>query len=494
MKTEIISTKSEDVKDKLLVIPLYEEELQDTIKNPKSRFESLLKELISDTGFKAEHMQLHFLNTPIEIKTKRVLLAGLGKISEIDLERIRKLFGAVLNKIKDGKITSFTTNLPNKGNNLSLDGIATSVIEGIELADYSFDKYKTEKKDYQGIEKYSIIIQAKPEEAKKILTNTKTICDNVKFVRDLVNESGSNLTPIKLVKHAEKISKDAKLKCTVINEKQMESLGLNLILNVAKSGNYPPRLVILEYKGDGASKENVMLVGKGITFDSGGLDLKPALGMENMKMDMAGAGAVLGIMKSVAELKIKKNIIGVIPTCENLIGTKAYKPGDIITSYSKLNVEILNTDAEGRLVLGDAIAYGIEKYKPKFVIDLATLTGACLIVFGEYVAGLIANDDKLANSLFSAGEKTYERVWQLPLYEEYKEMVKSEIADIKNIGHKQGYAGTITGAAFISKFVGNTPWAHLDIAGTAWSESEREYIPKGGTGFGVRLITKLLEE
>ncbi|MEK6808885.1 MAG: aminopeptidase, partial [Nanoarchaeota archaeon] len=245
--------------------------------------------------------------------------------------------------------------------------------------------------------------------------------------------------------------------------------------------------------GNTSSKDNVMIVGKGITFDSGGLDIKTASGMETMKMDMAGAGAVLGVMSTIAELKLKRNVIGVIPTCENLISPKSYKPGDIITAYNKTTVEVLNTDAEGRLILGDAIAYGIDKYKPKLLIDLATLTGACLVVFGEYVSALVSNDDDLSERLFSAGQRTFERVWRLPLYDEYKEMIKSDIADIKNIGHKSGYAGTLTGAAFINRFVNKTKWAHLDIAGTAWSEGEQDYISKGGTGYGVRLLTEFLE-
>jgi len=194
------------------------------------------------------------------------------------------------------------------------------------------------------------------------------------------------------------------------------------------------------------------------------------------------------------QLRLKKNVIGVIPASENLIGPKSYKPGDIIISYSKQSVEVINTDAEGRLVLGDAISYGIEKYNPKYVIDMATLTGAVLVIFGECVAGIVSNNDYIAKALYDAGQQSFERVWQLPLYEEYKEMIKSDIADIKNIGHKSGYAGTITGAAFIQRFARDTPWVHIDIAGTAWSESEHEYISKGGTGYGVRLITKMLEK
>ena len=487
MKTEIISAKFEDVKDKILVLPLYEEDLQEIIKNPKSDFERLVKEVVSDAGFKAEHMQFLFVNT--NLKTKRILLAGLGKKNEINLEKIRAVFGNAVKRVKSEKVTGFTAKLPES--NLGQEEVFTAAIEGIELGEYAFDKYKTEKNGAVRIERYSIISQGKNLDS--ALANAKNICNNVKFVRDIVNEPGSALTPLHIAEHAEKIAREFKLKCTILDEKEMEKLGMNLILNVSRASSVPPRLITLEYNGDSSSKEKIMLVGKGITFDSGGLDLKNAIGMETMKMDMAGAGAVLGIMKSIAQLGLKRNVVGVIPTCENLIGPKSYKPGDVIVSYNKTTVEVLNTDAEGRLVLGDAIAYGIEKFKPKYVIDLATLTGAVLIVFGENVAGMVSTDDKLSEKLFEAGQETFERVWRLPLYDEYKEMVKSDIADIKNIGHKSGYAGTITGAAFIQRFAGTTPWAHLDIAGTAWAESERDYVSKGGTGFGVRLIAKMLE-
>lgn len=491
MDAKIISTRFEDVEDKVVVVPIYEEALQEIIKSPRNKFEAILKEVVGDTGFKAEHKQLHLMNTLGIIKSKLVLLAGLGKKSEVDSERIRKLYGVIVKRIKSLKITSFTLLLPQPLNIMNVEDILAYVVEGVELGDYINDKYKSEKKDYKGVERYNII--SDNHNAEKIIKKAKIICKNTLFVREIVNESGSSLTPLKIAQHSLEISKRFKLKCNVLDEKELESLGLNLILSVGKAGNYPPRLIIIEYNGDTSSKDNVMIVGKGITFDSGGLDIKTASGMETMKMDMAGAGAVLGVISTIAELKLKRNVIGVIPTCENLIGPKSYKPGDIITAYNKTTVEVLNTDAEGRLVLGDAIAYGIDKYKPKLLIDLATLTGACLVVFGEYVSALVSNDDDLAERLFSAGQRTFERVWKLPLYDEYKEMIKSDIADIKNIGHKSGYAGTLTGAAFINRFVNKTKWAHLDIAGTAWSEGEQDYISKGGTGYGVRLLTEFLE-
>ncbi len=490
MKAEIANKKLDEIQDKIIVLPIYEEDFAEKIKSPKTKLDSLVKDVLSETGFKAEYKQLYILNTSGELKSKRVLLAGLGKKAEISAEKIRKLYGYCLKAVKQEKISGFTAILP-FAEKISKEEILTAAIEGIELADYVFDKYKSEKKN-NSIERYTIVSDS--TNGKNILQKTKEICDNVKFVRDLVNESGSNVTSLKIAEYAQEIAKEFKLGITIIDEKEMEKLGMNLLLAVGRAGHYPPRLVILEYKGNPSSDEKFMVVGKGITFDSGGLDIKSASGMETMKMDMAGAATTLAIMKSVAQRKIRKNIIGIIPTCENMIGPKSYKPGDVLISYSKVSVEVLNTDAEGRLVLGDAIGYGIEKYKPKFLIDLATLTGACLVCLGETVAALVSNDDKLAKCLFESGEKISERVWQLPYYEDFKEMIKSDIADIKNIGHTKGYGGTITGASFIGKFVGDTPWIHLDIAGTAWAESEKDYQTKGGTGWGVRLITKFFEE
>jgi len=489
MKAEITNKKLEEIQDKIILLPIYEEEFAEKIKSPKTKLDSLIKEVLSETGFKAEYKQLYILNTSGELKSKRILLAGLGKKSEISLDKIRKLYGSALKAVKQEKISSFTAILPS-AEKISKEDLLNAVVEGIELGDYSFDKYKSEKKT-GSIDKYTLVADSFDG---KTLSRAREICDNVKFVRDLVNESGSNLTSLKIVEHAQDIAKEFKLGITIIDEKEMEKLGMNLLLAVGRAGAYPPRLIIMEYKGNPSSDEKAMIVGKGITFDSGGLDIKSASGMETMKMDMAGAGTVLAIMKSIAQRKIRKNIIGVIPTCENMVSSKSYKPGDVLISYSKVSVEVLNTDAEGRLVLGDAIGYGIEKYKPKYIIDLATLTGACLICLGETVAALVTNDDKLGKKVYETGEKISERVWQLPYYDDFKDLIKSDIADIKNIGHGKGYGGTITGASFIGKFVGETPWIHLDIAGTAWAESEKDYQTKGGTGWGVRLLTKFFED
>ena len=307
-----------------------------------------------------------------------------------------------------------------------------------------------------------------------------------------MNECATNFHTKHFVELAKFMAKKYNLKVKVLDAKKILKEGLNLIHAVGNGSKYPPYLVILEYLGDPASEDKFVVVGKGVTFDTGGLNLKPSKHIQGMHQDMAGAATVIGIMKSLSELNIKKNVIGVIPTVENMIGPDAYKPNDIIKAYNGQSVEIGNTDAEGRLILADAISYAIEKYSPKLVIDLATLTGAIIYALGHTVCGMFSNSREYSEKMFSAGQKTFERVWELPTYEDYMENLKSEFADIKNVG-PSGVAGAINGAMFLKSFVGNTPWIHLDIAGVAFLEKDDGYLPVGGTGFGVRLVIEFLK-
>ena len=290
--------------------------------------------------------------------------------------------------------------------------------------------------------------------------------------------------------------KKNKLKIKILNEKQIQKEKLNLIYNVGKGSSNPPRLIIVEYNGNPKSKEKIALVGKGLTYDSGGLNLKPTGYIETMKLDMGGAATVLGAFKTAVELKIKKNIVLVIGTAENAIDANSYKPGDVIKSYDGKTVEIKNTDAEGRLVLADSLAYLQKNYKPTHIIDLATLTGACLVALGPSLIAILGNDDKMKEEIFNSSQKTNDKGWHLPIYDEHREMNKSQIADIKNLGGK--YAGTITAAAFLESFINKeVKWTHLDIAGAAFSESSKieKYIPSyGGTGIGVRLLIDYLSK
>ncbi len=367
---------------------------------------------------------------------------------------------------------------------------AIALIEGAVLGSYIFTKYKSEKpKTVTTAEVVSKNITKK--EAKDIAS----VCESINYARDLVNDNANEIFPERLAEEALSIaSLSDDITCTVLTDKEIKEKGLSLLYAVGQGSPYPPRLAILEYMGNPESKKNIAIVGKGITFDSGGQNLKPTAHIETMRCDMAGAAAVLGLMKALAGLKPGVNVTGVVPAAHNAIDSTSYLPGDTYKSYSGKTVEILNTDAEGRLALADAISYCIKNFSPTEIIDLATLTGSILSALGDTIAGLFSNNDALADKLFQSGEKTGERLWRLPIYDEHREAIKSDIADIRNISKlKKGHAGSITAAAFIESFVNNLPWAHLDIAGTAFNEGEvRGEVPKFGTGFGIRLLMDYL--
>ncbi|MBN2188058.1 MAG: leucyl aminopeptidase [Chitinispirillaceae bacterium] len=372
---------------------------------------------------------------------------------------------------------------------LALPAEARAGIEGALLGAYAFVKYKSEKPArldaLECVGAGLTLRQARAVEA---------VCSAVSYARDLVNENASVMTPQALAREARAVARQGGMRVTVLDEKGIARKGLGLLAAVGQASSAPPRLIVLEYTGRRSSKEKTAIVGKGITFDSGGQNLKPTGHIESMRLDMAGAAAVLGAMKAVAALRPKVNVIGCVAAAHNAIGSSSYFPGDIYSSLAGKTVEICSTDAEGRLVLADAIAYCIQRFRPAQIIDLATLTGGILFALGEYVAGLFSNDDRLSSALFASGEASGERLWRFPLYKEYRDSLKGDFADLRNLsGFKKGYAGSITGAAFIQEFVGDVPWAHLDIAGTAWNEGEpRGEVPKYATGFGVRLLVDYL--
>ena len=303
-----------------------------------------------------------------------------------------------------------------------------------------------------------------------------------------MNRPSNDKTPIMLSDEARRMAGRFGLSCEILNEAAIKRLKMGGLLGVAKGSKEPPRFIILGHNKNAKNLDTIVIIGKAITFDSGGISIKPSENMEKMKYDMSGGAAVMGAMQAAARLKIPLRIIGLIPAAENLPSGAAQKPGDIVRMHDGKTVEIISTDAEGRMILGDALSYA-KSYKPKAVIDLATLTGACVIALGNDAIGMMGTDDKLKDKVKEAGELSYERVWELPLWEEYGELIKSDIADIKNVGGRP--AGTITGGYFLSRFIEKTQWVHLDIAGTAWEEKGRPYKPKGATGVGIRLLSEL---
>lgn len=356
-------------------------------------------------------------------------------------------------------------------------------MEGLLLNDYKFDKYKSEKDEFK-VEEINFISKKRYDEKAEEL---KTIVNNVNLTRDLVNESSQVLTPEEFAKRGKQIAKELKLECEVLTEREIGKKGLNLIQTVGGSSKNQPRVLIIKYMPN-KNGRIYGLVGKGITYDTGGYSLKPSNAMTDMKGDMGGAATILGAIKSIAELKMDKNVVAVIPLAENVISDRAYRPGEIFKSYNGKTVEIINTDAEGRLVLADALTL-IQEYKPETVIDAATLTGSIIVALGNKLIGMFGNDEEVQEKIFQIGERTYERAWKMPIYEEHEESLKSEFADLKNVGNKVGDASNA--AAFLKSFVREkTKWAHLDLAAAALSEKRDYYWPTLGTGKGVRLLVE----
>jgi leucyl aminopeptidase len=352
---------------------------------------------------------------------------------------------------------------------------------------YKFKKYKQDKEAAAGIERFTLI--GKPRKAFfNAVSRLAATVSAVNFARDLINTPANDMTPAILAKTARGIAK-GKVSLQVLDRKDAERAGMGAYLSVARGSAEPPKFIVLKYHGGKGAP--IALIGKSITFDSGGISIKPGEGMEKMKYDMAGGAVVLAVIRAAAEMRLPVNLVAALPAAENLPSGSASKPGDVVRSVSGKTVEIISTDAEGRLVLADAIGY-VKKLKPRFIIDVATLTGACSVALGNEAIAMMGNDSGLMERLKAAGEEVYERVWQMPLYDEYLDYIKSDVADIKNSGGKTG--SLVTAGYFLKEFAGDTPWVHLDIAGTAWTEKDRPYIGKGPTGVGVRLLLNFLKE
>lgn len=416
------------------------------------------------------------------------IYCGLGRKKKCTDSTIRTAAGRAVRKATELKRKKVS--LVDPGISRGINTFAKALLEGAILASYSFTKYKTEKPET--LQTFELVTQAV---SKREAQNVAVVCNSIFFTRDLVNDNASVVIPKKLAQEARKIASSCTaMTCTVLTEKEIERKGLGLLKAVGQGSPYPPRLVVLHYKGSKKSRESTALIGKGITFDSGGLNLKPSGHIETMRCDMSGAAAVLGTMKAIAALKPAINVTGVVSAAYNAIDGTSYIPGDIYKSFSGKNVEILNTDAEGRLALADAISYCIKYYKPTEIIDMATLTGAIVTALGSMYAGLFSNNDLLSRKLVAAGEKCGERLWRMPLNDDHVESMKSEIADLRNISKlPKGQASSSTAAAFLQSFVEEVPWAHLDIAGVAFNDRDNNgEIPKFGTGFGVRLLMSYL--
>jgi leucyl aminopeptidase len=451
--------------------------------------------LLREGEFTGKSKQQSVLHTQGRLQAKKVVLTGLGKPQNLTLEGLRQAAGSTALYARGLRANTIAAAIHGAAHGpAEPSDVAQALAEGMVLALYRFDKFKTEESDRQDIAALTLVANAREQTraAQQGAEIGRILGDSTNFARSLVNHPSNEMTPTILAEQARQMAKECDLKCEVLDRKDMEKLRMGLLLGVAQGSEQPPKFIILEHRGGKRSQGNIVFVGKGITFDSGGISIKSAEGMERMKYDMSGGAAVLGALRASALLKIPQNVIGLIPATENLPSGKATKPGDVHRAMNGKTAEIINTDAEGRLILGDALAYAA-RYRPIACVDLATLTGACVVALGHEAIGMMGNSqgEELMDRLRRAGMRTGERVWQLPLWDEYLEHVKSDVADVKNVGMGRA-AGTIAGAAFLVKFVDGYPWVHLDIAGTAWADREQAYKPKGGTGVGVRLLTQML--
>jgi leucyl aminopeptidase len=457
---------------------------------------------IGSGDFRGKRGDSLLFHAPSIAPIRRVLLLGLGDESALRADGLRRAAGSAVAVGQARRAVRVAFLVPTL-RRLKPALQAQALAEGAILATYRFDRYKSKREDAPApIDSFTLVFEraADVRVAREAARQGVVLAEAQNLARDLSNEPANELPPVALAREAEKVARAAGLLCRVLDVPEMRKRGMGGILGVGLGSANPPRLIVLEYgatpkrRGTAArrapARPTVCIVGKGITFDSGGISIKPAAGMHEMKHDMSGAATVVGLLQAAAKLKLPLHVVGVIAAAENMPSGTAYRPGDVLKTASGQTVEILNTDAEGRVVLSDALHFARTEYAPDAIVDLATLTGACVVALGKWCSGLFSNDDRLAGQLLQAGETTAERVWRMPLWDDHREAIRGEVGDIKNTGGRDG--GAITAAAFLSCFVEKTPWAHLDIAGTAWADKPNPYQPRGATGVGVRLLAEWL--
>ncbi|NNG01766.1 MAG: leucyl aminopeptidase [Desulfobacteraceae bacterium] len=487
----MISLKSIDLSKKKvsnLVVPVCE----DAPIHDRKALLSLIEQARIIGNFKGGAKEVLTLYDVPGAKVHRITFIGLGELNKIDLEKLRVFTGKAVRLNADDKQTQLTIAAPVPAKlGVAPDDLFTSLCEGVVLGNHTFSVYK--KSEKPGLKKADILTTADLVKAcGTVPEKTSAICRGTILARDWVTTPSNDKKPATLATSIKSAASKTGLKVTVLDEKELKQKKFGAMLAVSAGSNNKPRLVILDHKPKKVVK-TIVLVGKGVTFDSGGINLKPSAGMELMKSDMAGAAAVAGTLISIATLKPDARVIGVLPLVENMPSGTATRPGDIITSFAGKTVEIGNTDAEGRLILADAIAYANKIYKPDTIIDMATLTGACVMALGEKIAGVFTHNENLARQIVAAGGHTQERCWQMPMPDDYREYMKSKFADICNMSSSR-WGGAITAALFLSAFAESVSWAHIDIAGVAYSDKGSDYCGPGGTGFGVRLLNRVIEQ
>lgn len=478
-----------DAKADVLLLPIFEgPDAGPGVKDVAHALRADLMEACRDNGVKGKLGETLSVPSLGRIPARSVMLVGLGRRSEAKIAQIRRAAGSAA-----GKLTGFdavATTLGQVGR--SPDAAAQAVVEGLLLGGYRFDRYKTEKKKANRTGPKKILLLGKASDSRKVgasVARAEVVGAAVALARDLVNTPSRDATPEVMARHARQLSKKAGLGVKVWSPTELAKGRFGGIIGVGQGSANSPRLVELTYKGARATEAPIVLIGKGITFDSGGLSIKDAKNMESMKMDKGGASAIMATMRAIASLKPKINVVAIVPFAENMPSGSAQRPGDVIHHRNGKTSEVLNTDAEGRLILADALALAVEK-KPSAIIDAATLTGACMVALGKDVSGVFGNDKALVRDVLAAGEAEDEPSWELPLFKGYRKDIDSHVADIKNIGSP--YGGAITAALFLKEFVGDTPWVHIDIAGPAWGDPANALGPKGATGVPVRTLVRFV--
>lgn len=503
MHVKVKQSRIENEPAEVLVLSHYEDEsaLEHETAVADRMLQGALRDLLKSGEFEGKSNQTALLHTQGKMPAKRVLLVGLGKKKDAGLDTVRQAMGTAVKRVRQVGAKSFIT--PVHGRSLlrtSVRELTQAMTEGAILGGYQFTAYRSNGLDeLKDVERMTIVesqadsVTAVKEGARRGLAAAEAAV----FVRDLCNHPSNVMTPSRIAAEAKKIAKEHGVRVKVLEQRDAEKLGMGAFLGVARGSHEPPKFIILEYHGSGNSRSGrngrhtkpIVLVGKTITFDTGGISLKSAENMEQMKADMTGGAEVLAAVRAASRLRLPLHLVGILPATENMPGGRAIKPGDILRTLSGKTVEVQNTDAEGRLILADGLNYAT-RYQPAAIIDVATLTGACVVALGQFAIGMFGNNDALKSRIQQAGLKAGERVWEMPLWDEYFEQLKSDVADMRNIGGRGG--GMITAALFLSKFVNDYPWVHLDIASTDWSERERAYISKGPTGIGTRLLIQYL--
>lgn len=487
MQTGLSQQPLEQIEADALVVVAFEKENGEAVRAPRVAG-GWIADLYTSGEFKGKVLDTALLYRPSGLKCGKLLAIGGGKVSAFGSAELRKLAGAAVRVLKPKGCRTIAFAL--EAGFASPEHVAAAV-EGALLGDLETDRYKTENQDERKtVDSFSLVLAEALPEHEQALVRARIVAESQNFTRELVNEPGNRLSPSLLAGHAARMAIEQGLECEVLDRERMTQLGMGALLGVGAGSSEPPVLIIVRYRPEqpAAGGAHLGLIGKGVTFDSGGISIKPSENMDKMKYDMAGGAAVLGAMRAIAQLKPGIPITALVPAVENMPGGRAQRPGDIVTTLSGKTVEVLNTDAEGRLILADAITYA-KRLGCTHLIDAATLTGAIVVALGYVNAGVFANDDTLLGKVLAASQAAGEKMWHMPLDDEYKEVLKSAFADMPNIGNRWG--GAITAALFLKEFVESTPWVHLDIAGTAWLEEAKPFLAKGPSGLPVRTLVGL---